>query len=161
MSISDATLAEFARVALSLDLIAIENVIAWADDIILKSDEPPYWAIELAEATEFTVYGVLKHVPGASDSTVIFTLVLALLYRNWSAGKLSWQEVGSVAGDLRTTFSLPKGVELALIRMCDGLDSDEYDLVKMVRLPPTDTDATIARDSGAYAVYQRSLPSRT
>lgn len=162
-TISDATLAEFARVALSLDLISVANVIAWADDIILKSDEPPYWAIELAEATSRTLVDALKSVPGQADKASACVLLATLLRRRWLSNDLDWRAVRWIADDLAyRTFQddeLPDWLEMQLKSLSGELEySDEYDLVTIKRLPPENPAASIMKWLLPFEKFELRLP---
>ncbi len=47
-SVSRATMAGFLKLGIAWGLLTRNDVVAWADQIIMSDDEPPYWAISIS-----------------------------------------------------------------------------------------------------------------
>lgn len=81
--------AEFFRLALLCDVTDLNEIIAWADDIIAGQPEPSRWATELATVAEVEQLPVLlKQVPGNVTGSAPGRMLLGRLARLHSDGHL-------------------------------------------------------------------------
>jgi hypothetical protein len=76
--------AELIWCLLVVDLITVEHVVQWADWLILRADEPPYWVIELSlSRNKDAALEVLKNAPGTCSEPQLSDDLHALFARRW------------------------------------------------------------------------------
>lgn len=74
--------AYYFAIALEIDLPIKEEMITWADNLILNSSQPKIWMIDLSTSRKKSVRDtirILREVEGKSDIHISFRLVIAKL----------------------------------------------------------------------------------
>ncbi|VEP18539.1 conserved hypothetical protein [Hyella patelloides LEGE 07179] len=72
--------ADYFAIALEIGLPIKEEIITWADNLILNNSKPSMWAIDLATSHNKSIQdtiGLLREVPEESDLNISFKLIIA------------------------------------------------------------------------------------
>ncbi len=119
------TLAEFARIALSYDLLTISEIREWGDSLLLSAADPVNWMIEISLIDPENADQVLKTVPGSLNENRTADLVCAILTVRWKSAQANIATVRQVGWDFHVLELLPEidqtdwGVVLEVD--CEGL----------------------------------------
>src|SRR5687768_5616643 len=84
--------AEFHRLALAIGLIGVDMVVAWADQVIALSPEPPIQLIDVSLAGSRypdEVIALLGLIPGEGDLEVAAHRVLGLFLQRFRSGDMA------------------------------------------------------------------------
>ena len=87
--------AEFYRLAIAMALLSIDEVVAWADEVITILDEPPIQIIDIALAgskPKFDMMVLLAAVPGQGDLTHSAHRALGLLSTQFQLDQVTIDE---------------------------------------------------------------------
>jgi hypothetical protein len=125
MTDDNKNLAEFARLALAYELLTVSEIRQWGDLLLLSSDDPANWMIEVSLINPENAYQVLKAVPGRSDDRRTAELTCVILTVRWKSGQADIHTVRRVGWDFHLLELLPEidqtdwGVVLEV--ECEGL----------------------------------------
>jgi hypothetical protein len=108
MSPTTKDVAEFALLGLNFQVLTLDAVSAWVDEILLTISEPPKWAIELSTADLNEAIHWLKEVPGVTTDDSPAKLLVGLVRRRWKEGRLSAAQVSRIGFRLHTEGLLPQ-----------------------------------------------------
>ncbi len=110
---------------LSLGLIGGNDAVAWADNYILDSDNPPHWVLELALEDGKSVHDALKRIPGglaaqpATDAQFLGAMAVRFLDRR--------EPLTKILPLLYEKFCLCDWIEMTPFRQEIYLIDDELD----------------------------------
>lgn len=85
-------LADFATAAIGYGLCDPRRLVAWADALIVASDVPPEWMMDLSivdVSDPHALRSALRAVPGEPNATETLELLGACVLREWRASRLS------------------------------------------------------------------------
>jgi hypothetical protein len=108
MSPTTRDIAEFVLLGLNHQVLSLDAVSAWTDEILMSDSEPPRRAIELSTADLNEAIHWLKEVPGVTSDDLPVKLLLGLVRRRWKEGRLSAAQVSGIGFRLGTGGLLPQ-----------------------------------------------------
>jgi RNAse (barnase) inhibitor barstar len=116
--------AEYLRIALAMDLIAKDAVVAWADRIIAVLDKPPIQVIDVslsAGRPEVVVMDLLAAVPGSGDLAAAAHRALRLLLLEARAGRVPLERVVEALWAYSNWATVPEGERVRAGNLTDAL----------------------------------------
>lgn len=116
-------LAEYFRLALEAGLCREKDIEAWADKMITESNtDIPDWLLNLSIDQEVSKNRLLDAVPGESDQTTVWNLVLAHLGRASKAKLMTKERVVRILFRWQLERKIPKDHEGEVYGLDDGFD---------------------------------------
>ncbi len=149
-------IAVLADLGLRFGVLEVGAVVAWADSIIAREDEPPYWAIQLALAKPDNVHALLSDVPGSPAVDIAQNAFLAFLRCQWESGYLSINDVHVIGRKMHFEGLIPgapDGVDWGIV-----FDS-EFDEYEEGRRSEKEMRDSISKKLSHYAPFEQLIPS--
>ena len=106
---------EYLRLALAMGLVDKDMVIAWADRVVMASQDPQIEVIEVSLARSRPtdeIMGILASIPGEGDLTITAHHVLRLLRERLKAGDVSLESAVDMLWAYHVWADVPEGERL-------------------------------------------------
>ena len=150
-------IAEFVRLMVHFGFLGPEDIVRWADWILVESDEPPTWAIDLSLTRGQEAVELLKRVDGDGHEGLAVQLLCAYLRRLWYEKKVDMMQLRRIGWDLHCQGLLPEldtggdwGVSLEVL-------SEPLDALDVASWIVGEVKEFIREHLGVYAQYEQVL----